>query len=77
MSARLVVALLLIAATTSLAAAQSRPAIPNSAMPGREREQIFGNPNVRPSTALPPPVVTAPQRHKTCRVRGSKKRVRC
>jgi len=67
-------ALLLLLTGSTLAAAQP---IPNGAMPGREREQIFGNPNVKPPATVPPPVVTMPQRHKTCRVSGSKKRGRC
>ena len=73
MRARLAAALLMMATGLSLAAAQ----VPNSAMPGREREQILGNPIMRPPAAVPPPVVTVPRPHRTCRVRGSKKRVRC
>lgn len=79
MSARLPLALLMIVAGLSCAGAQ--PQIPNSAMPGREREQLLGSSPMerymRPGPYTAPPVITAPQQHRTCRVHGSRKRVRC
>ena len=77
MSARLPLALLLLLAGSTLAAAQP---IPNSALPGREREQFGTSPMERymqPGVPARPPVVTTPTRHRTCRVKGSSKRVRC
>jgi hypothetical protein len=62
---------LVVATCDAVWAAQARPTIPNSALPGREREQLFGKPGPQPGVpqiewwgGQPRPVIEQPRRTK-------------
>lgn len=66
MSAKLIVALGLLASSIALAAAQSRPQIPANQLPGRERQQLMDQfpqaPRNDPGLTLPDQTPTKKQR---------------